>query len=139
MGCSGNAGYFHIPGFPEALAKGVQPADIAELKSLAAANKGEFHDVEPLVPAQPITVNDPVVSVQAGGGGMGDPLDREPARVLTDVGRRIFSLEMAKEIFGVIIDPETNAVDEVATKKQREKIKATRRKSGKIWNKENKK
>jgi hypothetical protein len=53
--------------------------------------------------------------------------------VLADVQRNIFSLEMAREVFGVIINPEAQIVDEKSTKVQREKIRAKRRERGKVW------
>ena len=66
---------------------------------------------------------------------MGDPLDREPERVLADVRNRIFSLKMAKDVFGVIIDSETLALDEKVTETERGKIRARRKERGKSWNK----
>ncbi len=71
-----------------------------------------------------------------GGGGMGDPLDREPERVLNDVKNRWHSLEMARKVYSVIIDPETMEVDEKATKARREEIIADRKRRGKIWKEE---
>lgn len=57
-----------------------------------------------------------------GGGGVGDPLTREPERVLADVASGLVSLEMAREGYGVVIvDGE---VDEAATKDAREVMAA---------------
>jgi N-methylhydantoinase B len=39
-----------------------------------------------------------------GGGGYGDPLDREPARVAKDVGEGIVSRQRAESVYGVVID-----------------------------------
>ena len=63
---------------------------------------------------------------------MGDPLDRETERVLEDVQRRIFTVEMARDVFGVVIDPKTGKVDKRATKAQKEKIRARRKERGNI-------
>lgn len=52
-------------------------------------------------------------------GGYGDPLDRDPHLVLSDVLDEYTTLERAERDYGVIIDPETYALDEVATKKRR--------------------
>jgi N-methylhydantoinase B/oxoprolinase/acetone carboxylase alpha subunit len=60
-------------------------------------------------------------------------LDREPERVLEDVQRKIFTLEMAQNVFGVVIDTRKWSVDVEATKTEREKIKAKRKERGKIW------
>jgi N-methylhydantoinase B len=53
--------------------------------------------------------------VLAGGGGHGDPLEREPARVLDDVSEGKVSLEHAREAYGVVIDGSPLAVDAAAT------------------------
>ena len=51
----------------------------------------------------------------AGGGGYGDPLKRDPAAVEKDVRYGYVSVEKAREDYGVVIDPETMAVDAGAT------------------------
>ena len=40
---------------------------------------------------------------------------------------------MAREAFGVVIDPQTDTVDTEATEAARGKIRERRRKRGKIW------
>ena len=47
----------------------------------------------------------------SGGGGYGDPLKRDPERVLSDVQDGYVSIEMASEDYGVAIDPDTMMVD----------------------------
>ena len=59
-----------------------------------------------------------------GGGGYGDPLERNPIRVLQDVINGYVSLEAAAQHYGVIIDPTTMTVDKHATAEQRETRKA---------------
>jgi N-methylhydantoinase B len=48
-----------------------------------------------------------------GGGGYGDPIDRDPARVRADVSAGLVSDDAAREIYGVAL--EAGAVDEAAT------------------------
>src|SRR5512139_3848189 len=61
-----------------------------------------------------------VVTIDAaGGGGYGNPLEREPERVERDVIEGYVSLEKAKENYRVIIDPKTLKVDMEETKKLR--------------------
>lgn len=62
-----------------------------------------------------------------GGGGYGDPLERDPAMVLDDVLNGYVSLEKARELYGVVIDPRRMKVDEEATRRLREELKAKRR------------
>jgi len=54
-----------------------------------------------------------------GGGGWGDPRERDPAKVLRDVRNGVVSLEKAREDYGVAIDPATWTVDEAETEKLR--------------------
>jgi N-methylhydantoinase B len=58
-----------------------------------------------------------------GGGGWGDPLDRDPAMVLRDVLDEYVSLEGARREYGVVIDPATLTVDETATQKLRAELR----------------
>ena len=58
---------------------------------------------------------DVIVIDVAGGGGFGDPLDRDPEMVQKDVNQGYVSLERAKEDYGVVIDPATMKVDLAAT------------------------
>lgn len=50
-----------------------------------------------------------------GGGGYGDPRLRDPRMVLEDVLDGYVSLDAARDVYGVAIDPETWAVDEPET------------------------
>jgi N-methylhydantoinase B len=56
-----------------------------------------------------------LVNHSGGGGGWGDPLEREPERVLDDVREGYVSVARAQLDYGVIIDQNTLAVDEAAT------------------------
>jgi N-methylhydantoinase B len=59
-----------------------------------------------------------------GGGGYGDPLSRDPQRILQDVERGAVSKEAARQRYGVIID--NGALDEAATQTRRAEIRANR-------------
>jgi len=58
-----------------------------------------------------------------GGGGYGSPLERPAAKLQEDVRQGYVSLQAARELYGVVIDAETNEVDVAAT----EKLRAARR------------
>jgi N-methylhydantoinase B len=64
--------------------------------------------------------------VLAGGGGWGDPLERDPQAVLRDVRNELLSAARAKADYGVLVDTETWRVDETATRKLRAEIAAAR-------------
>ena len=51
--------------------------------------------------------------------GYGDPLERDPELVLSDVLDGYTTVELAERDYGVVIDPETLAVDEEATTRLR--------------------
>ena len=61
-----------------------------------------------------------------GGGGWGDPLERETERVLTDVLRGYVSSESAYSDYGVVLDRSRKKVDEAATRALREKMRRAR-------------
>ena len=64
--------------------------------------------------------------VLAGGGGWGDPLERNPQAVLRDVRNEFLSAPRAKLDYGVIVDTKTWRVDETATKMLRAEMAASR-------------
>ncbi|MFP3951849.1 MAG: hydantoinase B/oxoprolinase family protein [Candidatus Bathyarchaeia archaeon] len=57
-----------------------------------------------------------------GGGGYGDPLQREPKRVLRDYNNGLISVRSAEEDYGVIIDQDTGSLDLEATENTRKKF-----------------
>ena len=63
---------------------------------------------------------------QPGPGGWGDPLEREPARVLRDVKNEFVSVESARDDYGVVIDVQTWTVDGAGTEQRRAELRARR-------------
>ena len=79
----------------------------------------------------PIGSGDVFSRPTAGGGGFGDPLERDPALVLEDVADDYVSIERAAKDYGIVltvVDAEICAytVDEAATKATREAIRRQR-------------
>ena len=60
-----------------------------------------------------------------GGGGFGDPLDREPERVAADVRRRVVTRRAAGLLYGVELRDD-GTVDEAATEAAREAVRQER-------------
>ena len=58
----------------------------------------------------------------AGGGGWGDPLERNPEKVLRDVRNELVSINSAREDYGVVIQLDSWSVDYNATQKLRSDI-----------------
>ncbi|MEM0020595.1 MAG: hydantoinase B/oxoprolinase family protein [Fervidicoccaceae archaeon] len=53
-----------------------------------------------------------LVSLRSGGGGgWGDPLERDPRLVAMDVKNEYITLETAREVYGVVLNPTTLEVD----------------------------
>lgn len=70
--------------------------------------------------------------VAMGGGGYGDPLDREPNLVLKDVIAGVVSPEQARERYGVIVAADRTSVDRPATDQRREQIRDERRQTASV-------
>ena len=71
--------------------------------------------------------NDVLYMRMSSGGGYGDPLEREPERVLSDVEAGIVSREEAQEIYGVVIDgaaPDIAATQKLRLGLKRERLRA---------------
>jgi N-methylhydantoinase B len=70
---------------------------------------------------------DRIVYEFGGGGGWGDPLDREPQAVLDDVIDEYVSLEAARREYGVVLtgslEDLTLAVDTTATEQLRAELR----------------
>jgi N-methylhydantoinase B len=71
-----------------------------------------------------LQAGDRIVCACAGGAGYGDPLEREPERVLDDVLDRKITREAAREQYGVVLDGGT--VDAGATDALRAELRAVR-------------
>jgi N-methylhydantoinase B len=61
-----------------------------------------------------------------GGGGYGDPIDRDIEKVRKDVINDYVSLETAEKIYGVILDPSSKQVLEKETEERRAMIRKER-------------
>jgi N-methylhydantoinase B len=68
---------------------------------------------------EPMSPGDVLVNNAGGGGGWGDPRERDPQAVLEDVLDEYVSVEAARESYGVVIDVATMTVDVEATARLR--------------------
>ena len=68
---------------------------------------------------------DVFVATSGGGAGLGDPLLREPAKVVQDIVSGYVTAEHARQIYGVSLTSE-NVLDEDTTAKRREQIRHDR-------------
>ena len=70
---------------------------------------------------------DQIVFRTAGGGGWGDPLERDPGRVRNDVARKLVGADAAREHYGVVLKGADIEVDGRATQELRESLKRNRK------------
>ena len=75
--------------------------------------QGNPYGLTQLNPGDRVTIDAP------GGGGYGNPLERDPELVVNDMIEGYISIESAKKDYGVAIDPVTLEVHEAETKKLR--------------------
>ena len=63
--------------------------------------------------------------VSGGGGGFGDPLDRDPSAIAADLRTAIISRWAAHDVYGVVID-DGGAIDQPETDARRQAMRAAR-------------
>jgi N-methylhydantoinase B len=76
------------------------------------------------VSAFPLERGDVLVMESSGGGGFGDPLERDPARVAADVGEGYVTPDAAEAIYGVVL--RAGKPVPAATVTRRTELRATR-------------
>jgi N-methylhydantoinase B len=67
-----------------------------------------------------IQEGDVLVKHSSGGGGVGKPSERDPQLVREDVENGLVSLGTARDVYKVVLDPTTLAIDEEATRRLRD-------------------
>ena len=70
---------------------------------------------------------DRVIFRTAGGGGWGDPLERDPMRTRNDVARKLMSETKAREDYGVVLSGSRLELDSRATDELRESMRRNRK------------
>jgi N-methylhydantoinase B len=132
-----NDGHFNPPkgvnGGLAATPSDVWKYKISNLGSMWEADKDRKFRKESLPQMAVVTLQaetEVMVSEAPGGGGFGDPLERDPEKVRWDVREEYISLDAARDIYGVVLDtrPELYAVDYEATEKLRKELHEKREK-----------
>jgi N-methylhydantoinase B len=91
----------------------------------AAALGGDWEELGPKPGMVPVGRDDVIALRWQGGGGVGDPLAREPWRVATDVADGLLSSRTARDTYGVVLDGDGEA-DAAATAAARRQIRTAR-------------
>ena len=74
----------------------------------------------------PMQPGDVLITQVGGGGGCGNPLEREVEKVREDALNGYISLKTARKIYGVVISPKTFEVNQKATTDLRNKMKRSK-------------
>lgn len=74
----------------------------------------------------PISKGDVFMEFEGGGGGLGDPLTREPQHVADDVRDRYVDRAIADNVYGVVFADGSFEVDSEATAARRDTLRAER-------------
>jgi N-methylhydantoinase B len=100
-------------------------SNLDEFPSCLEATTGERVE-DARAAALPVSDKDILYLRSEGGGGYGDPLERDPERVLRDVVLQIVTTKAAREIYGVIVDELSAVIDLEATDAQRLSLREQR-------------
>jgi N-methylhydantoinase B len=88
-------------------------------------NHGTEQKILPVCPmaSVPMVKGDEFIHIQAGAGGFGDPLEREPEKILIDVQNELITPAYANDVYGVVIIE--GEIDLGATEAKRLELKQT--------------
>jgi N-methylhydantoinase B/oxoprolinase/acetone carboxylase alpha subunit len=94
---------------------------------------GDYVTQRGSMPYELCTEGELYMASQGAGGGYGDLLDRDPARVMTDLEEDLISHETARDLLFVVYDEETLVVDQAGTNAARLAEKQARIARGKSY------
>jgi acetone carboxylase alpha subunit len=94
---------------------------------------GEYEVTNPSRPAAPIPEGEIWIQRIGGGGGYGDPLERDPEAVMTDLRRGLISPEVARNVYRITWDEQRAQLDAGATERARADERAARLARGKSY------
>jgi N-methylhydantoinase B len=121
---------FYMADYAVHPAKGVRgglPGTAASASVIAA--DGSEQQVEPIGDSL-LAPGEWIRGIEAGGGGYGDPLERDPQAVLGDVLERWVTREAADAVYGVVLMPDGEAagfaLDHPATAQRRAELRQAR-------------
>jgi N-methylhydantoinase B len=107
---------------PWGLAGGREGTGNSVALRIGGAWKTDFPNAKVLVTA--LKTGDAFYLRSGGGGGYGSPLERPVEDVREDVRQGYVSIEAAAELYGVVLDPTTLAIDATATERRRAEMRS---------------
>lgn len=87
---------------------------------IKSKERGEFEVLK--TSGMQLAEGDIEITTAGGGGGYGNPLERDPEAVLWDVINGYVSVEHASQDYGVVIDRQTFEIDTEATQRLRDSL-----------------
>jgi len=103
------------------------PYDFHEVREML---KGEYIPGPPSIPARMSKEGDILMYSSIAGAGQGDPIEREPERIVEDIESGYATLDEAEKVYCVSINADTLKVDQAKTEKLRDAKKQERLKKG---------
>lgn len=94
--------------------------DAPSNKVIVSYGTDDAQEVEETAFAVKMPPNGIIQFYRAGGGGWGDPLERDPNAVLEDVLNEFVSVQAAYEVYGVVIDSDDLTLNVEETERVRE-------------------
>lgn len=86
---------------------------------LCLPGENDFKVVDSVM--RPVPAETRVIVRTGGGGGWGDPFERAPERVLSDVREGLVTVEAAEREYGVVLDAPGTGIDRARTEELRRK------------------
>ncbi|MFH1151403.1 MAG: hydantoinase B/oxoprolinase family protein [Actinomycetota bacterium] len=106
------------------------PTSIQELLERGETLGGTMDVESSMLEIGPFNEGDVFATMQGGGAGYGDALERDPASVVKDVTNGLVSDWAARNVYKVAFDRETSLVDEEATARLRSEEREDRKRRG---------
>ncbi|MDO8785174.1 MAG: hydantoinase B/oxoprolinase family protein, partial [Syntrophales bacterium] len=100
------------------------------LKELLESVKGELTRTSSSIATQYSKPGDMIIATGLGGGGLGDPLERDPDLIVKDLRDEKTSLSLSQKVYCLAIDPKTLEVDLQETQRIREEKRRERLSQG---------
>jgi len=100
--------------------------DIAEIMNQRPIAGARYESHTMAMPFELVKRGEIYLMSQGTGGGWGDVLEREPLAVWRDVRDNIVSVEVARKIYGVVLDAQTGSLLEDASAAERARLRAER-------------
>lgn len=95
---------FYFADFAQNAAKGVWGGEPGSLARIVKVERDGTETPRPAIGDTTLVLGEWIKGAEAGGGGYGDPLQRDPLKVRSDVLEKWVSMDAARDIYGVVLN-----------------------------------